>query len=178
MSNYANAFTSTSGDLLCCKTLAIDQLDGPSLTRLQTTEDLFDKDAIFDRETTEFGCTRLASFHQRVVKRVRHKELIRYLGASTVERPLISKHQEPALESAFFRIELTNGAKDIQEDLLDHVFGFRVVPQYPSGNPEQQRGMSLEENCECVGVPTLKLLCEFLIGGEPLTHKTDKRRLR
>ena len=40
---------------------------------------------------------------------------------------MVCEQQKPGLEAAFFRIELLNGSKDIQENMLDRIFCFRFI---------------------------------------------------
>jgi hypothetical protein len=40
---------------------------------------------------------------------------------------VVGEQQKPRFEAAFVRIELLDGSKDIQEDLLDRIFCLRFI---------------------------------------------------
>ena len=45
VAHHTHALPRPFGDLFCCKTLVVDKLNGPALSRLQRTQYLIDQDA-------------------------------------------------------------------------------------------------------------------------------------
>jgi hypothetical protein len=48
------------------------------------------------------------------------------------------------LNDPFSRVELVDGAEDIEEDLLYRILGFGVVAQNAPGDREEKRAVALE----------------------------------
>ena len=76
---------------------------------------------------------------------------------------MVGEQQKPRLEAAFFRIELLNGSKDIQEDLLDRILCFRFIAQDASRDSENTGGVSFKQDCQSVSISALQVPCQGLI---------------
>jgi len=85
------------------------------------------------------------------------------LRPPTIEGALVGKHQQPGLEAPLLNVELMDRAEHVQEDLLYGIFRFGIVPKNASSDPEQNRAVSFEEDCERIWVSALQLICQFFI---------------
>jgi len=108
-------------------------------------------------------------FREELIEWVRIKEAMCGEGAAAVEYPLVREHQKPGPEVSLIRIELLDGPKDIEEDLLDRIFGFGITAQDASCNSEQARAMPSEQDCQSIRVSVLQMLDQCFIGQKTMS---------
>jgi hypothetical protein len=82
---------------------------------------------------------------------------------------MVCEQQQPRLEAAFFRIELLNGSKDIQEDLLDRILCLRLIAQDTSRDCEKAGGVPFKQDCQRISISALQVPCQGLIRKKPMS---------
>jgi hypothetical protein len=95
---------------------------------------------------------------QKLIERFCVKKSLRDESPAAIENPLVGEHEKPCLELSFLWIELLDGSKDIKKDLLDGIFGFRVIAQDASCYPEKAWAVPFEQYCQSIRVSTLQIL--------------------
>ena len=64
--------------------------------------------------------------------------------------------------------------KDVEEDLLDHVFGFGLIAQNPARDSKEKGAMTFEEDGQRVSIAVLKESCEALIRLQLMTQVREQ----
>jgi hypothetical protein len=100
---------------------------------------------------------------QKLIERFCVKKSLRDESPAAIEDPLVGEHEKPGLELSFLRIELLDGPKDIKKDLLDGIFGFRVIAQGASCYPEKAWAVPLEQYCQSICVSALQMLDQCFV---------------
>jgi hypothetical protein len=162
VSNDPDRFSGAERDLICGKTLVVNKLNGLSLPGLEMTQHLLDQHACLSRR---ISCGTLRTRRrQKFVEWSSVKESARDETSTTVQNPLITEHQEPGLEFSLVRIKLVDRPKDIEEYLLDCIFGFCSIAQDAPCDGEKQRTMPLKEHGQSIGSAILQMLYQRFVG--------------
>jgi hypothetical protein len=162
VANDADRFPGAKSDLIRGKTLVVDKLNRSSLPGLEMTQRLLGQHACLSRRISDEAVR--TRRRQEFVEWFSVKESTGDETSTTVQDPLISEHQEPGFEFSLFRIKLVDRSKDIEEYLLDCIFGFCSIAQDAPCNGEEQRAMPFEEHGQSIGSATLQILYKRFIG--------------